>query len=86
MAAKLASLTKHNELLVSERFFKRLKADFALKSCGCPSGTKSVLWTEIDLQDDSRFDFSKAYRLGSNWCAKHGREYCNALLQLDQQT
>jgi class 3 adenylate cyclase len=83
MAAKLASMTEHDELLASERFFRNLKDERALKTCGCPDGIKEDLWTEKDLSEDSRFDFDKAYSLRSQWCSKHGKEYCEAILALD---
>ncbi len=84
MAAKLASLSHDNELLVSERFFTNLEDEHAVYSCGCPSGVKSPLWEEKDLTDDDRFDFNTSYSLKSCWCKKHGREYCEAILALDK--
>ncbi|MDZ7793918.1 MAG: adenylate/guanylate cyclase domain-containing protein [Spirochaetia bacterium] len=39
MAAKLASLTEKGQLMVSDRYYKELKSDYALKSCGCENGT-----------------------------------------------
>lgn len=83
IAAKLASLSDDDELLASDRYFSKLKDEHALYSCGCPSGVKSPLWKEKDLTDDSRFDFNTAYSLGSKWCCKHGREYCEVILGLD---
>lgn len=79
MAAKLAGLSEDNQLLVSDRFFNRLSHEKVLKSCGCPGGTKGDLWAEIDVRDDARFDFDKAYSLSSIWCATHGREFCTEL-------
>lgn len=83
MAAKLASMSDDGELLVSDRFFKNIQHELAVKSCGCPHGEKVDLWTEIDLTTEKRFDFDTAYRLGSNWCGTHGREYCENILKLD---
>jgi class 3 adenylate cyclase len=84
MAAKLASLTEHDQLLASARFFSNLKDEHALKTCGCPNNQKVDLWTEMDLTEDKRFDFDKAYSLKSSWCSKHGNEYCEAILSLDK--
>jgi len=84
MAAKLAAKTADNELLVSDRYFETLKDDVALKSCGCPGGEKVSLWTRIDFSQDSRFDFDAAYKLKSYWCSKHGREYCEKMMELDE--
>lgn len=84
MAAKLASLSTNNKLWVSDRYFKNLKDDKALYSCGCPNGTKSSLWKKEDLTSDNRFDFDTAHSLGSNWCEKHGKSFCANLVKLDQ--
>lgn len=83
MAAKLASLTDDNELLVSGRFFERLSDSHALLSCGCPNGERVSLWKERDLTVDPRFDFDRAYSLRSIWCKTHGQEYCEALIGAD---
>ena len=84
MAAKLSSLSDNDELLASSRFFPNLKDEHALYTCGCPDGIKVRLWSEKDLSQDERFDFQVAYSLESKWCRKHGREYCEAILALDQ--
>ena len=91
MSAKLASLSKDKELLVSERYFKNFTDEHVLKSCGClppgsygyPYGIKKDLWKPIDLGYDSRFDFSTAYKLESKWCCYHGEAFCEAILALD---
>lgn len=91
MAAKLASISNDGELLVSERFYENVPHELVRMSCGCSTtstsrvvGEKTPLWTEVDVEEDDRFDFSKAYRLGSIWCATHGNEYCEGILKLDQ--
>lgn len=85
MAAKLASLSTANRLWVSDRFFRNLKDDKAIYSCGCGSlyEDKSELWTKENILSDSRFDFNTAYSLGSNWCEKHGSFFCAELVKLD---
>ena len=85
MAAKLSSMSNDNELLVSDRFYKRLKKQQATHSCGCGSkdGEKVPLWTKVDVSSDDRFDFPAGYRLSLNWCGTHGREYCEALLRAE---
>jgi len=83
MAAKLASLTKAGELIVSDRFFKKINNQLVRKSCGCNgNGELSNLWEEIDLSSENKFDFDKAYKLKSIWCSIHGKEYCLKILQL----
>ncbi|MBG1231038.1 hypothetical protein [Aestuariivirga litoralis] len=86
MAAKLASRTNGDVLLVSNRFHAKLKADKALVSCGCGSanGKPGVLWTEVDLSKDELFDFDLGHSLGSVWCEKHGWEYCRELSKFDE--
>ena len=88
MAAKLASISEDNQLLVSDRFFKHIQHELILKSCGCLegryTGQKVDLWTPKDVSDDSRFDFGTAYSLGTIWCAQHGRDYCESILELDE--
>ncbi len=85
MAAKLASLTENDQMLVSDRFFSRIKDEHALKSCGCPNGEKTDLWEIVDISDDGRFDFDVAYSLRSVWCSVHGKEYCETILGLDDE-
>lgn len=84
MAAKLASLSSDNKLLVSNRFHSRLSADEAINSCGCyNNGVSTPLWSEVDLSEDDRFDFDTAYALGSDWCVTHGRAYAKRILKAD---
>jgi len=84
MAAKLSGVSEDCELLVSDRYFKLIKDEHGLKSCGCPGGGEKVsLWEDIDLSEDDRFDFDKAKVLKPNWCAMHGREYCRKLILAD---
>jgi class 3 adenylate cyclase len=83
MSAKLSGLAGPGELLASDRYYARITHDKARKTCGCPHGVKKALWSEIDVTDDSRFDFTKSYKLVSKWCTIHGAEYCDAVLALD---
>ena len=83
MAAKLASLSKSEELLCSERYYNGLKSDLVLKSCGCPNNESKDLWEKISLINDNRFDFDYAYKLKSIWCEIHGKDYCKRILELD---
>ena len=84
MASKLAARANDKELLVSDRFYGRLKSDLVLKSCGCPDGEKRDLWSSVDLSGETHFDFNRAYLLRSKWCRTHGREYCENVLKLDK--
>jgi class 3 adenylate cyclase len=88
MAAKLAAKTVNGELLVSDRFYEKITHEYARYSCGCNNGqateSKSLLWKEVDLLGDAKFDFKTAYCLTSHWCPTHGKEYCEKLLTLDR--
>jgi class 3 adenylate cyclase len=85
MAAKLASLSKARQLLVSDRYFKSLKNSLVLKSCGCGSESRQPvdLWEEVIVSDEDKFDFKKAYLLESQWCSIHGLEFIKKILKLD---
>ncbi|MEX1261814.1 MAG: adenylate/guanylate cyclase domain-containing protein [Balneolaceae bacterium] len=83
MASKLASHSNGEEILVSDRFFKNIKNDLVLKSCGCPEGSVESLWKEVDLSKDDKFDFNSAYSCKSFWCAEHGEQYFDSILKLD---
>jgi class 3 adenylate cyclase len=85
MAAKLASLSSANRLLVSDRYFSSLTGDRALKSCGCGGdGSSGPLWEEVDLSKDDRFDFRTGWVLKADWCVNHGAEYCRSILDYDK--
>lgn len=87
MASKLASLGEENQMLVSDRYFSRLKDERALYSCGCQGGVytgqRTYLWKEVPVNDKPYFDFEKAWSCGSQWCKVHGAEFCEAILALD---
>ncbi len=84
MAAKLASQSEDNQLLVSDRFFAGINDECAIMSCGCPDGQKSDLWDDFDLTENDNFDFNTAYALSTNWCSIHGLDSCLALLDADK--
>jgi len=83
MSSKLAVMAGAGELLVSDRYYKRICHERVQKSCGCPGNKKVDLWTPVDVKDDSKFDFETAYCLKTRWCKTHGEEYCNAIMALD---
>lgn len=83
MASKLASSSQGKEILVSDRFHAGLTDEAALYTCGCPNGEQASLWSEIDVSENSLFDFKRAYRLKTNWCVKHGQQFCSHLLTAD---
>lgn len=90
MAAKLASTAPIDTLWVSDRYFKNLKSDLALKSCGCNSEDEMHvdLWKPKDVSRDEELskkglDFQTVYELQTNWCPTHGKQYCAEMLKLD---
>lgn len=85
MASKLSSIGKPNQLIVSDRYYNNLIDHKARNSCGCPNGNSLPLWSEIDVSQNSMFDFDKAYCLESNWCATHGEQWFNDLLDKDNE-
>ena len=89
MAAKLSGSADVGEMLVSENYYEEIDHSLARMSCGCKdgeyTGEKKHLWEEVDLSDDDRFDFDTAYLLESRWCENHGEEYCEEMLNLDDE-
>ena len=87
MASKLSSLGDKNDLIISERVFNKLLEDgseLVLKNCGCNGNEKAHQWKKVELNNDPKFDFTKAYRLiSSGWCTTHGKEVCEKILGLD---
>jgi class 3 adenylate cyclase len=87
MASKLAGQGDTGELLVSDRYYDQITDELTRKTCGCKNGLpghpKSDLWEEVDLSDDPKFDFDTGYLMKANWCATHGKDYCEAILALD---
>ena len=83
MSCKLASMAQAGELLVSDRYFRRIKHELVRTFyCGCPSKKKGKVWTKVELQD-SRFDFKTAYCLKMRWCKTDGGQHCHAIIALD---
>ena len=76
IAAKLASLSEGNELLVSPKFFKNLYLkDF-----------DSILqWSPENKLLDERFSFDFAHVLYSNWSKLDGELHCRKLMSLDKR-
>ena len=84
MASKLLSLSQNNEIIVSDRFWNRLKDKKALFSCGCEGDNKQhELWKKIDVSNIDYLDFNTAYSLESIWCKNHGKEFSKYLYELE---
>lgn len=85
MAFKLSSLSEENEIFASNRYYNLLKNELVRKSCGCPDGVKKDLWEKVDVSQKNLFDFDIAYKLKSCWCFKHGKEFCDKIIGLDNK-
>ena len=77
-AAKAAQQSTPDEMFVTGSVWDSIRAnDFLVFSCGC--GGRSSLWDTVVIEkipDDEQYGHS----LKSDWCAKHGEEYCAAIL------
>jgi len=82
MAAKLAALSKNNEILVSDRYHIRMKKGFS--KCLCKDYNAEKIWTKKDYSNNKSFDFNFAYGSVMKWCKDHGSISCGQLLALDK--
>ncbi len=89
MAAKLSALAESQQIAISSRVYERISQPkfkkYACWSCGCTTdglpGTVTQLWNGVDVTSRGWFDFDNAYVCKSNWCKKHGNEYCQKLMK-----
>ena len=81
MAARLAPISESRELLNSDRFYNQITNKLVRKNCSY-SG-EIDLWENVDISS-KKFDFSTICKLKSEWYHKHGKEYCNMILELDE--
>lgn len=87
VACKLCSIAQNNELVVSDRYYKKLTARSARYSCGCDGNGNTTesktLWTSSPVPDDKNFDFEICHRLENKWCKVHGAESSNSMVEAD---
>ena len=86
VAVKMCDLAGPNEMVVSERLYKSFRTSHIYRACPCPSEPKNPkgygpLWTEEEISDE-RFPFDAVWRLTTNWCKKHGNEWCGKIMDL----
>ncbi|MGZ0212783.1 MAG: hypothetical protein ACKVI4_09905 [Actinomycetales bacterium] len=78
-AAKAAQQTDPGALLVTASVWDAIENnDYIAFSCGCNSAP-ALLWSDYEMEkipDDEMYGKS----LGTKWCAKHGEDFCNAIL------
>lgn len=92
VAAKLSSVAKPNELVVSERAFAKyigaseLRQKAIIRNCGCGEsnlrkGSTRKLWLKQQISRRRLgLDFDMTYRRKANWCLHHGAEFCEAII------
>lgn len=78
-AVKAAEACAPGELRVTEKVYNAVRTnDYITHSCGCPNGMASRLWAEADELEG--LPGAKLYVLKTNWCDRHGDEFCGAIL------
>lgn len=85
-ASKAAQQTEPERIVVTGSIWDQICAnDYFAFSCGCEGGEPrsappSFLWKAVELDkipDGQRYGLS----LGSNWCDRHGEDFCNQILR-----
>lgn len=81
-ATKAAQCADRHELIVAGSVWDRIeKNDYLTLSCTCGDGPSDGIWKDFEIDklpvDDPE---RQGRRLVSSWCAVHGEEYCNAIL------
>lgn len=89
MASKLSSIGSINDYLISESVKEKIDNDTCEKllySCGCGNdGESTNAWSEVDLENNDIFNFSKAHKLTvSGWCDSHGDDYLDEIISYDE--
>jgi class 3 adenylate cyclase len=80
-AFKCAETAEAHQLVVTRTVFEKLEAnDYIVYSCGCPNGSVSNLWTSTSVQGLPEEEGVECKVLKSDWCVKHGDEFCEAIL------
>lgn len=83
MAAKLASLSENNEILISNRYFQRIHRTLDTNLCKCYGNEQ--IWNKMDFRKKKAFDFNTAYGLRIQWCKDHGADIIGRLIALDKK-
>lgn len=80
-ATKAAQHADAHDLVATERVYNHFADnELVTHSCGCPSGTKTALWTETHVATLPDTD-SRCRVLRSSWCDTHGDDYCAWILE-----
>lgn len=54
--------------------------DYVTHSCPCGAGPSNSIWQEFNMQGKLPADKAPTKLLTTRWCAEHGDEYCQAIL------
>lgn len=82
-AWKCAEKADAHELVATSAVYQKLEQnDYIAWSCGCPSGVPTSLWGDTEVEKLGKHAQSKL--LLSNWCPTHGDDFCQAILDGDQ--
>ncbi|MDQ2943658.1 MAG: hypothetical protein M3R21_08325 [Candidatus Dormibacteraeota bacterium] len=83
-ASKCAQVADKHQLIVTNGVWNQLKDnDYVVWSCGCPSGLPQPLWKAVRVEKLPE-DEVECRVLNSEWCPKHGSEFCQAILDGDK--
>lgn len=84
-AVKAAQSAEQHQIVVTERFWDYFKNnDYVMLSCGCNGdevGEPHDLWHEFEISHIADGSYRDGYMLQSAWCATHGHDYCEAILE-----
>lgn len=81
-ATKAAQCADRHELIVAGSVWDRIENnDYLTLSCTCGDGPSVGIWKDFEIEKLPADDPERhGRRLVSSWCAVHGEEYCNAIL------
>jgi class 3 adenylate cyclase len=78
-AVKCAGKADRHQLIATANVYEKFVGnDYVTHSCGCPDSLPQPLW--VDVQVDKLGKHSQCKLLPVGWCAKHGDEFCSAIL------
>lgn len=81
-ATKAAQCADRHELIATGSVWDHIeKNDYLTFSCTCDNGPSDGIWKDFEIERLPEADPERQGRcLVSSWCAVHGEEYCNAVL------
>lgn len=88
-SSKLSGLSNEGEIHISEKFFKKITEESALRSCGCDTGLLGSskrghdVWKEVKLPKKERDLLGRVYKTEYCFCVKHGESTYRALINAD---